>query len=116
MMTVSPLTSTPMRRWYCAQSKIFSRLSAVVVEIITLSQSRLFTPHSHHHIYVVYWYTKHPGAHSYSHHIYIVYWYTKHPGAHSLFTRGARVYLCTPPRVRGLHLVVFFIFQQELTS
>ena len=36
----------------------------------------------HHHIYIVYWYTKHPGpiVYSHHHHIYIVYWYAKHPG------------------------------------
>ena len=35
-----------------------------------------------HHIYIVYWYTKHPGpiVYSHHHHVYIVYWYTKHPG------------------------------------
>ena len=46
----------------------------------------VFSHHHHHHIYVVYWYTKHPGPIVYSHHhhhhhyIYVVYWYTKHPG------------------------------------
>ena len=36
--------------------------------------------YSHHHIHIVYWYTKHPGPIVCSHHhIYIVYWYTKHP-------------------------------------
>ena len=33
-----------------------------------------------HHIYIVYWYTKHPGpiVYSHTHHVYIVHWYTKH--------------------------------------
>ena len=38
----------------------------------------------HHHVYIVYWHTKHPGPIVYysnhHHHVYIVYWYTKHPG------------------------------------
>ena len=37
----------------------------------------------HHHMYIVYRYTKHPGPTVYSHHhhhIYTVYRYTKHPG------------------------------------
>ena len=41
-------------------------------------------------MYIVYWYTKHPGPIVYSHHMYIEYWYTKHPGpivySHHVYT------------------------------
>ena len=38
--------------------------------------------YSHHHVCIVYWYTKHLGPSIYSqhHHVCIVYWYTKHLG------------------------------------
>ena len=50
--------------------------------------------YSHHHNYVVYWYTKHPGpivySHHHHHHVNIVYWYTKHQGP-IVYSHGAAV-------------------------
>ena len=60
--------------------------------------------YSHHHIYIVYRYTKHTGPLFYSHHhIYIVYRYTKHTGHMVYYSHH---------RLRALTLVCFTVHHQ----